>query len=45
MLISSWGRLNLEEQELVAVTGRTFVLYRRNEEEPKIVLPKAKQKG
>ncbi|MBQ4257638.1 MAG: YhbY family RNA-binding protein [Clostridia bacterium] len=33
------------ESELVAVTGRTFVLYRRNEEEPKIVLPKAKQKG
>lgn len=25
MLISSWGRLNLEEQELVAVTGRESV--------------------
>lgn len=30
------------KSELVAVTGRTFVLYRRNEDEPKIVLPKAR---
>ena len=28
--------------EVVQVIGRTFVLYRRNEKEPKIVLPKAK---
>lgn len=27
--------------EVVHVIGRTFVLYRRNEKEPKIVLPKA----
>ncbi len=26
--------------EVVQVIGRTFVLYRRNEKEPKIVLPK-----
>ena len=30
------------KSELVAVTGRTFVLYRRNADEPKIVLPKAR---
>lgn len=28
--------------EVVQVIGRTFVLYRRNEKEPKIVLPKGK---
>ena len=28
--------------EVVQVIGRTFVLYRRNEKEPKITLPKAK---
>lgn len=28
--------------EVVQVVGRTFVLYRRNETEPQIVLPKAK---
>ena len=28
--------------EVVQVIGRTFVLYRRNEKEPKIVLPKVK---
>jgi len=27
--------------QVVHVIGRTFVLYRRNEKEPKIVLPKA----
>lgn len=28
--------------EVVCVTGRTFVLYRRNPKEPKIVLPRVK---
>ena len=33
------------KSELVAVPGRTFVLYRRNEDEPKIFLPRANRKG
>ena len=31
--------------EVVQVIGRTFVLYRRNEKEPKIQLPREKQGG
>lgn len=30
--------------EVVQVIGRVFVLYRRNDEEPKIVLPKERKK-
>lgn len=31
--------------EVVQVIGRTFVLYRRNEKEPKIVLPREARKN
>ncbi|MCY1714615.1 YhbY family RNA-binding protein [Caproiciproducens galactitolivorans] len=36
------GRTNAE---VVQVIGAKFVLYRRNEKEPKITLPKAPKKG
>jgi RNA-binding protein len=33
------------KSEIVQVIGRKFVLYRRNDKEPKITLPKTKKKG
>ena len=40
MLISSWGRLNLEEQELVAVTGRESVRKAFERYKDKTFLPR-----
>ncbi|UZT81373.1 ribosome assembly RNA-binding protein YhbY [Caproicibacterium sp. BJN0003] len=33
------------KSEIVQVIGRKFVLYRRNDKQPKITLPKTKKKG